>query len=63
MKKHLHIRTDDVEIEKVGDATRVIIRGIGTYDRFGDDYQFVPEHGVVYSETAALVIKKIVEAL
>lgn len=63
MDKHLHIKTDDVEIEKVDDIARVHIKDFGFYEQVGKDVTHF-EYGDGERDTnVAYIISKIVEAL
>lgn len=63
MDKHLQIKTDDVEIEKVGDIARVYIKDFGFYEQVGSDYtNFRYKDGKIDTDIA-YVINKIVETL
>lgn len=62
MKKHLHIKTDNVEIEKVGKVSRVYIKDFGLYEQVNDVAHFEYEDAEVDSNVM-YAIKKIVEAL
>lgn len=63
MDKHLHIKTDDVDIEKVGYITRVHIKDFGLYEQVGKDITHFEYEGGERDTNVAYVISKIVETL
>lgn len=62
MSKHLSIKSDEVEIEKIDDVARVHIRDFGIYEQVGKVVNFTHSDGDRDSDIA-YAISKIVEAL
>lgn len=62
MSRCLHIKNDDIEIEKVGGIVRVDVKDLGEYEQVEDAINFEYEDGKVCFDTA-LIISKIVEVL
>ena len=63
MDKHLHIKTDDVEIEKVEEIVRVYIKDFGLYEQVGKDITHFEYEGGGSDTNVAYAISKIVETL
>lgn len=62
MTRHIHIKNEDIEIEKVGDIVRVDIKDFGVYEQVGDVYEFTYTDDEKDSNIAD-VISKILEVL
>lgn len=62
MSKHLSIKTDDIEIEKVDDVARVYIKDFGFYEQVGKVVNFTHSDSDMDSDIA-YAISKIVEVL
>lgn len=62
MTRHIHIKSDDIEIEKVGDIVRVDIKDFGVYEQYGDVNKFTYQDDEKDSNIA-YVISKILEVL
>lgn len=63
MTRHVRIKSEDIEIEKVGDIVRVDIKDFGVYEQVGDVYEFTHEVDCSKDSNIAYVISKILEVL
>lgn len=62
MTRHVRIKSEDIEIEKVGDIVRVDIKDFGVYEQCGNVNQFIYQDDEKDSNIA-YVISKILEVL
>ena len=63
MTRHVHIKNEDIEIEKVDDIVRVDIKDFGVYEQVGDVCEFTHEVDCSKDSNIAYVISKILEVL